>query len=430
MPFSEVDVVVVGAGAAGLAAARELARRGISAVVTEARGRTGGRAHTVLTAGGHPADLGCGWLHSADRNPWCGIAEGLGLEIDRNPPDWGQGSVGRRLGREAMTDWAEAMERYWELIDRAGDGGPAGGPGGGPDRSVAELLPAGDRWLPRFAAVIGYISGAEPGDLSAVDLVRYADTGVNWRVASGYGTLVARAGAGVLVSLDTPVTSIDMTGPRIVLTTPKGELCGRAVILTVPTPLLDGEAIRFTPPLPPEKTEAARALPMGHVAKLFLEVAEEGGRPWDLEPDTQVPGALDRARTGLYHLEPLGRPLVEGYYGGALALDLERAGPGALEDFALGELCGLFGSSVRGRLKPVAASGWAADPWSRGSYSYAVPGGADRRADLARPIDGRLFFAGEACSRDSYSTAHGAYLTGIEAAAAVAAVIRPDGSRP
>ncbi|WP_158044189.1 flavin monoamine oxidase family protein [Skermanella pratensis] len=421
MPFSEVDVVVVGAGAAGLAAARELGRRGISAVVVEARGRMGGRAHTVLSDGGHPADLGCGWLHSADRNPWCAIAEGLGLEIDRNPPDWGQGSVGRRIGREAMTDWAEAMERFWDLIDRVGDAGP--------DRSVADLLPAGDRWLPRFEAVIGYISGAEPGALSAVDLVRYADTGVNWRVASGYGTLVARAGAGVHVSLDTPVTSVDLTGPRIVLTTPKGELCGRAVILTVPPPLLDGEAIRFTPPLP-EKIEAARALPMGYVAKLFLEVVEGSGCLWDLEPDTQVPGALDGARTGLYHLEPLGRPLIEAYYGGALALDLERAGAEAMEDFAVGELSGLFGSSVRRHLKPVAASGWAADPWSLGAYSYAVPGGADRRADLVLPVDGRLFFAGEACSRDSYSTTHGAYLTGIDAAAAAAAVIRPDGSRP
>jgi monoamine oxidase len=412
MPISEVDVVVVGAGAAGLAAARELKRHGLSVVVTEARSRTGGRAHTVLTPDGHPADLGCGWLHSADRNPWVAIAAELGLETDRRAPDWGAGSIKRRLSGDALSDWSGTMERFWDAVEAVGDDAP--------DRSVADLLPPGNRWLPRLQAMIGYISGAEADRLSAIDLDRYADSGVNWRVVAGYGTLVARAGVEVQVSLDTPVMSVDMTGSRVVLGTPKGDLCGQAVILTVPPPLLDGEAIRFTPPLPAEKIEAARKLPMGTVTKLFLGVE---GRPWDLPSDTQVPGSLESARTGLYHLEPLGNPLVEGYYGGDFAVELERAGTDAMADFAIGELVDLFGSSVQTRLRPVAASGWAGDPWSRGAYTYAVPGGADGRAVLARPIDDRLFFAGEACSPDSYSTAHGAYLTGVAAAAAVAEAI-------
>jgi len=426
VPFSEVDVVVVGAGAAGLGAARALQARGFSVLVIEARGRIGGRAHTVLTQGGHPVDLGCGWLHSADLNPWSAVAAELGLDLDTREPDWGRGFAGRRIGISDTAEWRRSMARFWDAIDRAGEEA-------GADRSVAQVLraqvpPEDDRWLPQFQAVIGFISVAEIDQLSVIDLARYEDTGVNWRVAAGYGTLVTRVGTALHLSLGTPVTAIDMTGPRVVLNTPKGELCGRAAIVTVPVSLLDGEAIRFIPALPPERIEAARRLPMGTVAKLFLGVGvEEGRRPWDVEPDTQAHGSLDRQRTGIYHLEPLGRPVIEAYYGGTLALDLERAGKDAMADFAIGELAGLFGNAVRDRLTPLVASKWATDPWSRGAYSYAVPGGADGRAVLARPIDDRVFFAGEACSRASYSTAHGAWFTGIAAAADVARTLGHSG---
>jgi monoamine oxidase len=131
-------------------------------------------------------------------------------------------------------------------------------------------------------------------------------------------------------------------------------------------------------------------------------------------------GAPRSAQTAIYHLEPLGRPLVEAYWGGSLALGLERAGVPAMADFALGELAGLFGFGMRRRVRPLLASSWAADPYSRGAYSYARPGGADGRAVLAEPLDDRLFFAGEACSVDAFSTAHGAYLTGVAAAEAAA----------
>jgi monoamine oxidase len=109
---------------------------------------------------------------------------------------------------------------------------------------------------------------------------------------------------------------------------------------------------------------------------------------------------------------------VEAYWGGGLALELERAGVAAMADFALAELAGLFGSGVRCHLRPLLASSWATDPFSGGAYSYARPGGADGRAVLAEPLDGRLFFAGEACSVDAFSTAHGAYRTGAAAAEA------------
>jgi monoamine oxidase len=270
---------------------------------------------------------------------------------------------------------------------------------------------------------VSYISGAEPEAVSLLDLARYEDSGVNWRPVAGYGHLVEHHAQGVRVTLGAPVTAIDWGaagGVRVV--TDRGELRCRAVIVTVPASLLAAEAIRFTPALPAAKLEAAAGLPMGQVLKLFLGV---DGQPFDLGPDRQAVGEPRRRDTAIYHLRPLGRPLVECYWGGTLAHELERDGVGAATGFALDELAGLFGSAVRRSLRPLLASGWAADPWSRGAYSFARPGAADGRALLASPVAARLFFAGEACSTESYSTAHGAFLTGVAAADAAARELRP-----
>jgi monoamine oxidase len=108
--------------------------------------------------------------------------------------------------------------------------------------------------------------------------------------------------------------------------------------------------------------------------------------------------------------------MIEAYFGGTLARDLETGGERAFFDFASGQLTDLLGSAFARRIRPIHIHRWGLDPFSRGAYSFAVPGKADCRAALAQPVDGRLFFAGEATSREDYSTAHGAYLSGVAAA--------------
>jgi monoamine oxidase len=100
--------------------------------------------------------------------------------------------------------------------------------------------------------------------------------------------------------------------------------------------------------------------------------------------------------------------MIECYFGGALAAELEAGGEAALVEFARGELIGLYGGDFARRVAPLALHGWSGDPFTRGAYSYALPGHADDRAIFAAPVDGRLFFAGEASSREDFSTAHGA----------------------
>jgi monoamine oxidase len=171
----------------------------------------------------------------------------------------------------------------------------------------------------------------------------------------------------------------------------------------------------------PEKIEAAAGLPLGLADKVVLALDQ----PDAIEAETRLFGRTDRTGIGAYHLRPFGRPLIEGFFGGRLARELEREREGALARFAIDELAAQLGSDVRPRLKPLAATSWSADRYAQGSYSHALPGKAGARAILARPVDQRLFFAGEACSPDSFSTAHGAYQTGIDAAdEAMAALAR------
>ncbi len=188
------------------------------------------------------------------------------------------------------------------------------------------------------------------------------------------------------------------------------------MIVTVPTNLIADEALRFHPALP-AKLDAARGLPLGLADKVMLALSDGD----DLPKDGSLRGATMRTAMGTYHLRPFGQPCIEGFFGGRFARSLEDAGPGALAAESINEIAGFLGNDFRRKLKPLAESRWAHDPFARGSYSHALPGHAGDRAVLAAPVDGRLFFAGEATSPGFFTTAHGARDWGERAAREVLA---------
>jgi len=400
---SDTEVVIVGAGAAGIAAARRIVDARIDCLVVEARPRLGGRAWTINDRSGCAIDLGCGWLHSATRNPWREIAELQGRPIEKTPPPWMRPSAPIGFPLSEQIAFLKAQQEFHQRLDSL--------PEEKPDVAAATFLEPHSRWNGLINAVSTYVSGAELDRVSARDFGRYADSGVNWRVVGGYGTVIASHGHNLPVMLASPVRSIDHSGRRLTLETPNGVVTADIVIIAVPSAVLAVEAIRFNPPLP-AKTEAAAGLPLGLADKLFLSLSDAQ----EFDKESRLFGRTDRSGTGVYHVRPFGRAQIEAYFGGRLAADLEAAGDSAFADFAIGELVGLLGSNFARRVKPLNLHRWGDDPFSRGSYSYALPGKADCRAELAAPVDDRLFFAGEACSRTDYSTAHGAYLTGVAAA--------------
>jgi monoamine oxidase len=408
MPRSEVDVVVVGGGAAGVAAARRLREAEIDCLIVEARPRLGGRAWTVTDPSGSAIDLGCGWLHSADRNPWVKIAQEQNAEIDKSRPPWARRTLDVGFPPAEQQDFQSAIHAFYERVDGAADREG--------DVPAADFLEPSGRWNGLINALGSYIAGAEWDRVSAKDFDRYHDTGVNWRVTKGYGALISACGETLPAELDCAVRAIDHRGQRLRIDTAKGVIAADQVIVTIPTTLIAAERIAFTPALP-EKVEAAHGLPLGLADKLFLSL--EGFEAFDR--DTRVFGRTDRAATAIYQFRPLGRPMIEAYFGGRFAAELEAGGDAAFFDCAVSELVGLFGSAFASRLKPIGIHRWGADPLSLGSYSCALPGFADGRLNLAAPVDGRLFFAGEACSVHDFSTAHGGWHTGVSAAEQVIA---------
>jgi monoamine oxidase len=408
--MTEVDVAIIGAGAAGLAAASALAAAPLSVVVLEAQGRIGGRAHTALLDG-LPLDLGCEWLHSADRNPLVEKIAASGLTIDKTPPPWANPEATANFSADERQAYGEAFAAFDERVEAAG-----GEPG---DRPASDLLEPGGRWNPLLNAFSAYYNGAEFDQVSVKDYAAYDDSELNWRVAEGYGAGIAGlAPHGVRIVGDCPVSLLRHDGPRLSLETAKGAVQARTAIICVPTALLAAGALRILPELP-AKLAAAEGLPLGLADKVFLKLDE----PEAFAVESMVYGAPERTGTGSYHLRPLGRPIIEAFFGGAHARALEAEGPGASAAFAIEELVGVFGSGLRDRVSVLAKTAWASDPWARGSYSHARPGRAGERAVLAAPVDGRLFFAGEACSPHAFSTAHGAWETGERAAREVLAAL-------
>jgi monoamine oxidase len=400
---SDYDIVIVGGGAAGMGAARRLAASGRSVLLLEAGAHLGGRALTCHLRGLH-LDVGCGWLHSADRNAWATAARDSGILIDDRKPAWG--AQFKDLGftpkeqaeaHEAFSNWMRRMKANPPRSDCAGD-----------------ALEADSRWSGHIRAIAGFISGAPLESLSIADYLAYDEnsTEENWRVPIGYGSLIARAlPESVRVRFETPVLSVELDGEGVRLGTPAGHVRARAAIITVSTHVLAGDSIKL-----PAGTEAWRAsatsLPLGRNEKLFLEIL--GDTPF--EDETQVLGNPRDAGTGAYYIRPMGLPVIECFYGADAAALVERDGPAAGFAFAQEQLAGLFGDRVRGMLKPLLASNWGRMDHIGGAYSYARPGHAAAREMLARPFENRIFFAGEATSSTKFSTAHGAHDSGVRAA--------------
>jgi monoamine oxidase len=233
---------------------------------------------------------------------------------------------------------------------------------------------------------------------------------VNWRVVEGYGTAIAAHAAGVPLALGCAVTRIDHSGLKLRIETMNGVVHANQAVVTLPSTIIAEDEALFSPVLP-DKIEAARGLPLGLADKLYLALDKAN----EFARDTRLFGCTDTL-SGSYTLHAFGRPQIECYYGASLAEELERGGERAFVAQATEDLTRHLGSGFAKRVHFLALHCWAADPFARGSYSFALPGQADKRAVLAATVDDRLYFAGEACSLHDFSTAHGAYRTGIAAA--------------
>lgn len=398
---SEVDVAIVGAGAAGLAAARVLIAAGQSVRVFEASDRKGGRARTSTSDFGIPFDIGCAWLHAADRNPFFPEAEAAGFTLYHH--DMGVDHLFHGDKRASQAEIAAMREAEARLADLAGAHS-------GADDELARLIDATPalRAAATFAGPMDF--GADADEISIEEFRRAADLDPNYLTAEGFGTLVARFGAEVEVELATPVRAIDWSGQGVRVETDRGSVRAAAAIVTVSTGVLAFEEIAFRPGLPEAHLEAIFDLPMGLLTKLPLEIrgTRLGLRAFD---DLLI------ERHALHDIFflcfPFDCDLMVGFVGGDFAWEIEAAGAAAAVDFATDRLAAIFGSDLRRSVGRSLMTNWGGERFVRGAYASARPGRLAARATLARPVADRIYFAGEALAPDGLTqTCGGARLSG------------------
>ena len=417
----DVDVIVIGAGIAGLAAARTVLEAGRSCLVLEARDRIGGRIWTSNIWPDVPVDLGASWIHGTEGNPIYDEANLLGIDttvFDVGSAE-GAGWVEYYAAdgtRADADDIEEQVARAIGQLERAAADGGA---------DLLSMRAAIDALSPDFsddpsvaAALTDYAGdyGATPDTLALSALDEEGDFRGAQRVfPAGYGQLTRRLAEGLPIAFNTAITAVSLRGPdHVDVESAGGRWRAAKVIVTVPLGVLKSGAIRFDPPLPAGHSRAIERLGFGRFEKLVLTFDTAF---WDDVDQIQIFGSPGRPFTGWYNLNRVsGSPALMAINGGAAAvavagLDVDRQAAAATE-----LLAAIYPREFRPPLA-AQASRWWEDEFSRGSYSFtAVGSGQEDREALAEPIGDRLWLAGEAQHPTMHSTVHGAWLSGKAAA--------------
>ncbi|HKA73755.1 MAG TPA: NAD(P)/FAD-dependent oxidoreductase [Xanthobacteraceae bacterium] len=403
-----VDVIIVGAGAAGIAAARKLTAAGRRIAIVEAADHVGGRCITDTQTFGVPYDRGAHWIHMPDINPLAKLAAAARMEVYPAPP--GQKlRIGRRFAREGeMEQFLSALVRTNRAIGEAARGKT--------DIACARVLPKELGELrPAVEFVLGPFGCAKDlSDVSAYDFAKSAERDVDAFCRQGLGALLARLADGLPIQLSTRATTVywsDRSNAQVETT--RGWLRAAAVIVTVSTAVLTAEKIKFVPALPRRVLDAADRLTLGSYDHVALELA---GNPLGLQSDEMVFEKATDNRTAAVLGNVSGTSLCLVEVAGRFGASLAAQGEAAMVDFAIDWLSDLYGPEVKKAVRRRHATNWAKEPLALGAFSAASVGGQPARRVFMEPANLRLYFAGEAAHETLWGTVGGAWESGERAA--------------
>jgi monoamine oxidase len=404
---AETEIAIIGAGAAGIAAARRVAAGGRRFALLEATDHVGGRCVTDNRTFGVPYDRGAHWLHMPDLNPVAKLASRTGLDI--YPAPQGQKlRIGRRFAREGeLEEFLAATVRANRAIQTAAAGKT--------DVSCAQALPKdlGD-WRPAVEFVLGPFGwGKNLDEISAVDFARSAERDIDAFCRQGLGALLVKLAIELPVQFGVPVQRLVSTRPAVEIETPRGRLIARAVIVTAPVSVLSTAKIKFSPDLPKRQLDALAKLTLGSYDHVTIELK---GNPLQLQSDDLVFEKAGGPRTAALLANVSGTPLCMIEVAGKFGRELAAQGEAAMVAFATDWLVGLYGADIKKAIGRSHATRWNEEPWAMGAFSCAAPGGQPSRKVLMEPVRDRIFFAGEAVHETLWGTVGGAWESGERAA--------------
>jgi monoamine oxidase len=404
----DADIVVIGAGAAGIAAARRVQAANRKVIVVEATPSIGGRCLTDTGTFDVPFDRGARWIHNPDTNPMVRLPRNAGLEVSAAPLAQ-KIRIGQRNARPGETEqFLAALVHANRAIDDASRGKT--------DQSCASVLPRdlGD-WAGTTEFVLGANgTGKDLRDVSVMDRARAQDRGATIGCRQGLGVLIARLGAQIPMSLSAPVSQIGWSNRDVLVETPAGKIAARAAIVTVSSNVLAAGNIKFTPEMPKRQLEAAAKLTLGSYDRIALQLP---GNPLGLSRDDTVIEQSNSTRTAMLSANIGGSSLCVVDVAGSFGRDLSAQGEKAMVAFAVEWLTKLFGSDVASAVKKSSATRWNASPFALGAMSVAPAGAQASRKTLSEPF-GNVFLAGEATHETLWGTVDGAWESGERAAEA------------
>ena len=422
---ADLDVAIIGAGAAGIAAARRIAAANRRFVLLEASDRIGGRCVTDTATFGVPFDLGAHWIHRPDGSQLTGATQTTGFEIYTAPR--GQTvRVGPRNARDSeLETFIPSLVRARRAIVDAGRG-RADGP-------AARVLPAdlGD-WRSTIEFVLGpFACGKDLASVSVVDLARVPERDNDAFCRQGYGALIAKLAAGLPVRLSTPVSRIEWDRGGVEVVTAKGQVRARSAIVTVSTNVLTSGKITFKPEIARRQLDAAAALSLGSYDHIAFDMPRN---PMNLQRDDLVFEKSPGNRTAALLANVSGTSVQMVEVAGDFGRELSSKGEGAMIEFAREWIASLFGANAKNAIKRSYATRWNEDPFILGAMSVAAPGSADARKILAEPFAGRVWLAGEALHETQWGTVNGAWESGQRTAEAalrqLGALKNPEEGKP
>ena len=412
------EVVIIGAGIAGLAAAKILEQNGISFQLLEASHRIGGRAYSEKLSNNSWFDLGCSYLHNGTINPFVSIANNMKFPIDiKNGNLFDSNkthyfSNGKKIDFGSSNPFDEAHNNFLKTIQNLQT-----------DYALAETMDIKDPYFPVHCHLCANLNAADPDLISSKDYKASLYKGPDYPVPKGFGNLIKDWAQNINVNLNTKITQINWENPVIKLKSSKGTVFAKKLILTVSTGILSGGDIEMIPSFPKETLTAIDDLPMGTLNKIGVcfkkQLFSSNEQGWYVSwPNT---ANIQEHEIGSFQVSTTGPQNAVVFAGGRYGKWLEERGSKVMRDYAISRIEDVFGTAYTKNVQSSITTAWSSEPLTKGSYSYAVPGKSGSRKILSNALDKRIYITGEATDTNHYGTAHGAYFSGIRAATEIIA---------